>query len=221
MPDVPHAPAGDKPVVAPTIARQRPECPPRSGCCQAPSWWNGWRCVFPVQRLLDGVVARCELWLARAKCSACRHGFTCYPPGYYPRREFQLDVVAGVTAQASCGGCSFRRAAAPAQTSHTSAWRWSHWVEALAAPAELYALAPRLDPDAPVGVVPQVAVVAPVRTAAAQVLAALEEVGLALQRGGRGGGAATGLGRVLGWQHQEHGVVVGLREHLGGLSPGR
>jgi hypothetical protein len=220
MPDVAHPPAGDKPVVAPTSPKQRPERPPPSGCCQARAWWNGWRCVFPIVRLVDEAVARCEQWLARAKCSACRHAFTCYPPGYYPRRQFQLDVVAGVMAQASSGGRSLRRAAAPAQTSHTSAWRWAHWVEALATPAELYALATRLDPDEPAGMVPQVAVVASVRAAVAQVLAALEQVGLALQRVGRGRGATTGLGRVLGWQQQEHGVVVGLHHHLGGLSPG-
>jgi hypothetical protein len=171
-------------------------------------------------RVLGGVAERCEQWLALAKCSACRRGFTCYPPGHYPRRQFQLDVVAEVVAQASLGGCTFRGAAAPVGTSRTSAWRWAHWVERLAAPAELYAVATRLDPDAPVGVVPQAVLMAPVRAVAAQVLAALEQVRLGLQRVGRGLGAATGLGRVLGWQYQEHGLVVGLRDCLGGLSSG-
>lgn len=220
MPDVPSRSADRKSLVTRVQPRQRPERPPLSGCCQAPAWWNGWRLVFPiVQRAVAGVVERWALWLATAKCSACRHGFTCYPAGHYPRRQFQLDVVAEVVAQSSFGGCSLRRAAAPVGASRSSAWRWAHWVAALAPPAGLYAVAARLDPDAPVGVVPQAAVMAPVRAAAAQVLAALEQVGLALRHLGRGLGAATGLGRVLGWQQQEHALVVGLRDRLGGLSP--
>ncbi|HEY3359331.1 MAG TPA: hypothetical protein VGQ83_39140 [Polyangia bacterium] len=171
-------------------------------------------------RVVGGVVERCERWLALAKCSACRRGFTCYPRGFYPRRQFQLDVVAEVVADASLGGRTLRGAAAPVGTSRTSAWRWAHWVERLAAPGELYGVATRLDPDAPVGMVPRAAVMAPVRAAAAQVLAALEQVGLALRRVGRGGEAAKGLGRVLGWQYQEHTLVVGLRERLGDLSSG-
>jgi hypothetical protein len=221
MPDVPRPSTDRKPLVTQVQPRHRPERPPASPCCRAPGWWNGWRRVFPVMvRALGGVVERCEGWVAIAKCSACRHGFTCYPPGYYPRRQFQLDVVAEVVAQASLGGGALRAAAAPVGTSRTSAWRWAHWVAALAAPAELYAVATRLDPDAPVGVVPQAVVMAPVRAAAAQVLAALEQVGLALRRVGRGLEAATGLGRVLGWQYREHALVVGLGDRLGDLSSG-
>jgi hypothetical protein len=177
--------------------------------------------VFPVvARLADGVNERWEQWLARAKCTACRHGFTCYPPGHYPRREYQLDVVAEVAAAVALGDESRVAASALATASPTSAWRWTRWVAALASPAELYALATELDPDAPAGAgVAALPVATPVRAAAAEVLTALEQVGAALQRARPGLAARSGLGRLLTWQHEEHQVVLRLRDGLGQPSP--
>lgn len=47
--------------------------------------------------IVDGVPQRLERWLARTKCTDCRLGFTVYPPGHYPHRQYQLDIVANVT----------------------------------------------------------------------------------------------------------------------------
>lgn len=220
MLDVPPSDANRKCLVSVSQPRQRPERPPPSRCCQAPGWWNGWRQVFPVvARLIDGVTERWELWLALAKCSACRRGFTCYPAGIYPRRQYQFDVVASVVALVTWGRHSFARAGATVGACHMSARRWTGWVEQLTPPAELYAVAARLDPDAPAGATLHLPEAAPSFPVVAQVLSALEQLGLALDRLGIGLGARTGLGRVLGWQHQTHGIVVGLRDQLSGLSP--
>lgn len=220
MLDVPPSDSNRKSLVTVSQPRQRPERPPPSRCCQAPGWWNGWRQVFPVvARLIDGVVERWELWLALAKCSACRHGFTCYPPGIYPRRQYQLDPVAGVVALVTWGRHSFAQAAATVGACHMTARRWTGWVERLAPPAELYALAARLDPDAHAGASSRLPETPPCFPVVAQVVTALEQLGLALERLALYLGARTGLGRVLGWQHQTHGLLVGLRDQLGGLSP--
>lgn len=220
MPDVPPSGADRKPLVTVVQPRSRPTRP-SSPCCGARSWWNGWRLVSPVvARLVDGVKERWEVWLARAKCAACHHGFTCYPPGHYPRREYQLDVVAEVAAAVALGHQSGVAAAAPATASPTSAWRWTRWVAALASPAELYALATELDPDAPAGAgVAALPAATPARSAAAEVLTALELVGAALPRVRLGLPARSGLGRLLTWQHEAHGVALRLRDGLGGLSP--
>jgi hypothetical protein len=177
--------------------------------------------VFPVvMGLADGVRERWEQWLARGKCTVCRHGFTCYPPGYYPRRQYQLDVVAEVAAAVALGDESGVTASAPATASPTSAWRWTRWVAALASPAELYALATELDPDAPAGAgVATLPAATPMRAAAAAVLTALEQVGAALPRARPGLAARSGLGRLLTWQHEEHQVLLRLRDGLGRLSP--
>lgn len=220
MPDVSSPAAGRKPLVTVARPRLRPERP-TSPCCGARSWWNGWRLVFPVvAQLVGGVRERWEQWLARAKCTACRHGFTCYPPGHYPRREYQLDVVAEVAAAVALGDQSGVAAAAAATASPTSAWRWTRWVAGLASAAELYALATELDPDAPAGAgVAALPAATPVRSAAAEVLTALEQVGAALQRARLGLAARSGLGRLLTWQHEDHGTALRLRDSLGRLSP--
>lgn len=212
MADVPPTGSGDKPI---TKERQRAERPPPCRHCRARSWWNGWRVICPtVARLAARVVERWELPLARAKCSSCKRGFTCYPPGIYPRRRYQLDVVADVAGAVTLGGASARHAATAAGATVSSVRRWMTWVAALAKPGDLLAVAARLDPDAPAGAGLSTL---PSRAPAARVLAALEQLGAALVRAGVAVAERTGLGRVLGWQHAAHGAVFGLGD--AGLRP--
>ena len=74
--------------------------------------------IHPV--VAAAVVGLVEIWdlpLPRGKCSSCKHGFTCYPAGIYPQREYQLDVVASVAAEVALGGVSAKRAAAAVHAS--------------------------------------------------------------------------------------------------------
>jgi hypothetical protein len=158
--------------------------------------------------------------LARAKCSLCRRCFTCYPDDLYPRRQFQLDVVAATVAEVSLGSVSAPVAAQRAGASATSARRWTAWVAALAEPHVLLGVAAHLDPDAPVGTGFSTAPSGSgVRARAAHVLVALEQLGAALVRRGVALVARSGLGRVLGWQRALHGDVVGLVAEPKTLSP--
>jgi hypothetical protein len=60
--------------------------------------------TFPVVALaVASVVERWQLALPLGKCSCCHRAFTCYPPGFYPRRQYQLDVVAEVVAGVALG----------------------------------------------------------------------------------------------------------------------
>lgn len=68
----------------------------------------------------------------------------CTPPGIYPRRQYQLDVVADVGAAVALGGQPPEEAAAPASASATSARRWVRWLADLAPPVDLAALGGRL-----------------------------------------------------------------------------
>ncbi len=213
MADVPPTePDRKSPLIRIPKERQRAERPPPCARCRARSWWNGWRVVFPtVTTLVAGMLEQWELPLAKAKCSSCRHGFTCYPRGIYPRRRYQLDVVADVTASVAFGGSGAARAAADAHATAASARRWVAWVAALAKPGDLLAVAARLDPDAPAGAGLGGLPAGPtVRARAARVLAALEQLGAALTRAGVAVAERTGLGRVLGWQHASRGAVFGL-----------
>lgn len=201
--------------------RERPERPPPCGLCQSPSWWNGWRRVFPVlRRLVDGAVERGEQWLARMKCSSCRHGSTLYPPGLYPRRQYQLDVVADVVATMAFGDSGPTQAAREVAGSPTSARRWSGWVAELCDAATLITATARIDPDASAGAgIAARTWQSPARAQLARVLDALETLGGALVRAGVMLGSHSGLGRVLEWQHREHGDVVGLVCEPRRLSP--
>lgn len=184
--------------------RRRDERPPPCDACKAAAWWNGWRVTYPVVASSSGDVTRREVSLPRAKCSACRHGFTCYPAGFYPRRQYQLDVVADAVAAIAIGGDGVAAAAASCTASATSVRRWSAWIAALADIVALHAIAAQVDPQS-----------APVATATAasrtaSVLGALEVLGAALAQAGVALVERTGLGRVLGWQHRGHRVALGL-----------
>jgi hypothetical protein len=195
---------------------ERPSRPPSSPCCAGPAWWNGRRLTHPVVAATGGGVERDERSLRRAKCSACRRSFTCYPSELYPRRQFQLDVVAVAVAEVSIGGASAPVAARGVGASATSVRRWTAWVADLVEPRVLLGVAARLDPDAPVGAGLSAA---PSGSSAGRVLAALEHLGMALVRRGVALAARSGLGRVLGWQHVAHGDVVGLVREPKTLSP--
>lgn len=157
----------------------------------------------------------------RAKCTACHVSFTVYEQGHYPRRQYQLDVVAGAVAAAAIGQQPARAAAAVASASATSARRWTAWVAGLVEPSDVLAVTRKLDPDAPAGAGLSVGeATSPLRSRAARVLAALEALGAALVRRGVALVTRTGLGRVLEWQHRLHGDVVGLVAEPRRLSPG-
>jgi len=86
--------------------------------------------------------------------------------------------------------------------------------------AELLAVAAQLDADGAAGMrVPAHEGRRPGAERAAQVLAALEQLGAALVRRGLRLAERTGLGRVLAWQHTAHGDVYGLVAGRLRLSP--
>lgn len=150
----------------------------------------------------------------------CRHSFTLYPDELYPRRQYQLDVVAHVVAATSLGAERAPVAAGKVGASATSARRWTAWVADLVDPRVLLSMVARLDPDAPVGAgLAMLQPMAGVCGRAGQVLGALEQLGAALVRCGVAFVARSGLGRVLGWQRAQHGDVVGLVTEPKTLSP--
>jgi hypothetical protein len=204
--------------------RRRTERPPPCRTCRGAAWWNGWRVAYPVVASSPDAVERRERSLPRAKCSSCGGGFTCYPPGAYPRRQYELDVVADVVAAVAIGGESVAQAAAAhsASASATSVRRWSAWIAVLAEVSALHAAAAQIDPAGAT-----VAAATP-RSRVAAVLDGLEVLGAALVRAGVAIVERTGLGRVLGWQHRGHGDVFGLAGPRfspamarGGRPPGR
>jgi hypothetical protein len=203
--------------------RRREARPPPCGWCGAVSWWNGWRDTFPVVATAAvAVVERWQLPVPLGKCSCCHRAFTCYPPGFYPRRQYQLDVVADVVAGVALGGEPVVDVAAAVTASSTSARRWTAWVAALTRAGDLVAAAAQVDASVATVALP------PPRDArhsrAAAVLAGFEALGAALLRVGVAVVERTGLGRVLGWQHRRHGdvygVVCGPRSFSSAMAPG-
>lgn len=201
--------------------RSRAERPPDCRRCRRRCWWNGWRIVFPlVATAVATVVERWKLPLARAKCSVCLRAFTCYPEGFYPHRQYQLDPVAEVVAKGVLGEEPVAFLAGSLGAAVSSVRRWTRWIADLARPGDLLALASWLDPEAPTGEgLPTVDARDPISVRAAEVLGALEQVGAALGRRGWAAGVQTGLARLLGWQLSTQGVAVGLCLTLGTFSP--
>lgn len=175
--------------------------------------------MHPVIATEDGAAQRVEQWLARARCSACRTSFTCYPDELYPRRQYQLDVVAQVVAEVSLGDQGAPAAAREIGASPTSVRRWLGWVAGLVEPGELLRATVHVDPTAPAGSGISRHVGDDVRGRAARVLDALEQLGAALVRRGLALAQRSGLGRVLGWQRSLFGDVVGLVSEPKTLSP--
>ncbi len=183
---------------------------PCPACGHEKRWWNGTRLVRVVE--LDESNSTCvvEVLRDRAKCADCLVSDTVYEGGHYPRRQFQLDVVASVAAQVSGGTQSVTAAACLANASSTSVRRWMAWISQLTVPAHILAIAQKLQPDlpAPTGI-SQVGA-----TICLQVVFALEFLGAALLNLDIELESYSGLGRVLEWQHRGHNVVVTLSEHL-------
>lgn len=173
----------------------------------------------PVIGTEDGTAVRVEKWLARARCLACGTSFTCRPDDLYPRRQYQLDVVAQVVAGISLGERSAAATASEVGASPTSARRWVMWVAALAEPSELLRATAQIDPTVPAGIGISRHVGDGVRVRAARVLDALERLGAALVRRGLALAERSGLGRVLGWQRSAFGDVVNLVSEPKTLSP--
>jgi hypothetical protein len=190
--------------------------PPPCEGCGGVTWWNGWRLTFP--QLSEG---RAEMWLPKVRCKARRcSDFIVRPRALYPHRQYQPDVVGDVVAAVALGGEVPAKAAARATASATSARRWTKWVAQLVEPLTLIAATRKIDPDAPAGAGLSVTASArAVRYEAAQVLAAFEQLGMALVRRGVELVSRTGLGRVLEWQYRFHRVWVGLVAEPDHLSP--
>jgi hypothetical protein len=202
-------------------ARERPERPPPCAQCDARCWWNGWRVVLVVQSQEGSGAERMEKALPRAKCCSCKKGFTCYADGLYPRRQYQLDVVAAAVAEVTLGRQSVAKAAQGAQASLTSVRRWIAWIARLAAASTLLRAAAQLDPEQPVGVgIALTSGGTTLRSSAAQVLTALEALSAAVCRGGVALVGRSGLARILDWQRRVHGDVVHLVGEPSTLSPG-
>lgn len=199
----------------------RPPPCPRCACPRC--WWDGERGVHVVDVGVgdDGGGSRRSVAMRdRAKCIACRVSFTVYEQGHYPRRQYQLDVVAVAVAAVAIGQQPARAAAGVASASATSVRRWTAWVAGLVEPSDVLAATRTLDPDAPAGAGLSAGEgTSPLRSRAARVLAVLEALGAALVRRGVALVARTGLGRVLAWQHRLHGEVVGLVAEPRHLSP--
>jgi hypothetical protein len=165
-------------------------------------------------------VKRMDRWRARAKCPSCKVSVTVYPPGDYPHRQYQLDVVADVAAAVAIGGEPAAQAAKRAKASATSARRWTDWVADLIEPIDLLAVTRTIDPDAPAGAgLGVVDAVSSRYSRAARVLTVFEELGAALVRRGVELCCRTGLGSVLEWQYRRHGDVIHLVAEPRSLSP--
>ncbi len=119
--------------------------------CGAPAWWNGGRVVAEViHELGQGARRVIEVLRRRARCSdrTCAAGsWTIYPPGAYPHRSYQLDVVATAVADVCFGGGSRRAVAIRHDCSRRSVARWVRWTAELANPEDLARLCARLDPE--------------------------------------------------------------------------
>jgi hypothetical protein len=198
-----------------------PSRPPPCPRCAARTWWNGRRCIHAVLCDEDGKPARVERILRRAKCSACLVSFTCPSEDLYPRRQYQLDVVADVVAAMALGAASAASAASKAGASATSARRWTTWVAELAEPRELLAVAAQIGAAPHVGAGVSLRSGFGVRGRAALVLDALEHLGAALVRCGVALVARSGLGRVLVWQRASQREVLGVASAPKNLSPRR
>lgn len=92
-------------VVEPRRREARP--PPCRSCC-GPAWWNGWRVTYPVVASSADSVARRELPPARSAPAAASVS-RAIRRAFYPRWEYQLDVVANAVAAVALGGSPSRR----------------------------------------------------------------------------------------------------------------
>lgn len=183
---------------------------PCPACGHEKRWWNGTRLVRVIEVDESNKTTLVEVVRDRVKCGACIKSDTVYEGDHYPRRQFQLDVVASIASEVSRGTHSVTEAACLSNASPTSVRRWIGWISQLTVPAHILAIAQKLQPDipAPTGI-SQIGT-----NICLQVVFALEFLGAALLDLDVELVSYSGLGRVLEWQHRSHNVVVTLSEHL-------
>jgi hypothetical protein len=203
-------------------ARKDAERPPPCGVCGAAAWWNGWR---EVTRRRLGTSVRVEIHpgqrLHRAKCS--RRGcpapsWTVYPPGRYPDRRFDLDVVAQAVAESAFERDEDGRATAYAaigrrySCSGRSVSRWTNWVARLTDIESLARECIRIDPEGmPAAVRPQASGTSS-RARAGWALAVFDRFAELLERSGvLPRGQQPSLVRILDDQRLRHGAHLPLR----------
>lgn len=193
--------------------------------CGAPAWWNGSRVAAAV---VSGVASAVEYVSGQVRRRACcsdrgcpAPGWTVYPPGSYPHRTFQLDVVSSAVAQVATGE-STQRAAERHLCARRSVSRWRRWCAQLVSPEDLCAAVMRLDPDG----LPPPGQGSGGADAAGWALRLWERLAALLaHRGVVLAEGRSGLQRVLGWQCERAGIVAwltrsqspGLRVALGGV----
>jgi len=131
--------------------------PPVCSECGSQAWWNGWREVTRRHLEASGrVEIRPGQRLHRARCSkrdCSAPSWTVYPPGRYPDRRFDLDVVTSAVATGVYGRDAEGRPLTRNATSRRfacsgrSVSRWTHWVVGLTDIEELARTCTRIDPD--------------------------------------------------------------------------
>jgi hypothetical protein len=194
---------------------KRKERPEPCQLCGAAAWWNGSRVVSAVVCSLGNVVEYVSGQVRRRACCSERGcpapSWTVYPPGNYPHRSFQLDVVSSAVARVAAGE-SARQAAERHQCSRRSVGRFRHWCARLVAPEELSATVVRLDPD---GLPPPAPGSGEGRDQAGWALRLWERLAdLLAHRGVVLPEGRSGLERVLCWQRERDGVVAWLTKPL-------
>jgi hypothetical protein len=158
--------------------------------------WRGFRLRTASALVDDGegseVVYHHDIANRRVKCATagCGRSWTLRPPGIFPRRHYQLCVVAAATSQYLHQGQASQEAVAAAYgCSRRSLGRWLTWESQIAKPSDLQrhildvAEAPLLVKTQPVGNLARMAVAASHRqilAAAAMVLGLLEMLAAAL-----------------------------------------
>ena len=180
--------------------------PPCSGpgCQKAKRSWNGWRLVNVSERNEDGEFVRSVKSRDRVKCKGCHVSFTIYEDGHYPRRQYQLDVVAIVVSEVVIGLKTVRQSAERFLLSLSSVYRWQKWLAQLAKPGDLLSLTQKLVPEVPSAT--GISMLS--ENLAAHVLHAMECLGAALVARGEPLKSYSGLGRVLEWQYRRHRVIL-------------
>lgn len=184
--------------------------PPCRKCGCLHCWWNGCRLAHVVSLNVAGEIERTEVVRDRGKCSSCLVSYTIYEDGHYPRRQYQLDLLANISAAILIGQHTVTQVAQSVPASVTSIRRWAKWIARLAHPIEVLSVARKINPDFP----STTGISMFASNVGAQVLFALEVLGASLVDCNEALDSLSGLGRVLEWQFRGHEVVVSLTQHF-------
>lgn len=193
-----------------TSAEKALRPPPCRICGCLHCWWDGSRRVHVVSVNEDGKTNRTEVVRDRGKCSSCGVSYTIYKDGHYPRRQYQLDLLANISAAILIGQQAASQVAQTVQASVTAIRRWTKWIECLIRPIDLLSLASKINPGVPAAA--GISMFA--SNVGTQVLFALEVLGSSLVDCDVQLASFSGLGRMLEWQFRHHEVVVSLTQHL-------